>query len=60
MTLTEISNSLQNPTDEAERLGAYGALQLYLGEHPDDTSALALYDKYRVLGREWTSETVSA
>lgn len=60
MTLTEISYQLQNPTSEAERLGAYGALVLYLDENPTDQVALELYDKYRVLDRDWTSEVVSA
>ena len=59
MTLTEISTTIQNPTSEAERLGAYGALLLYLEENPTDTEALALYDKYRVLQRDWTAELVS-
>lgn len=60
MTLTEISDKLQNPTDEAERLSAYGALMLYLDENPADVAALNLYDKYRVLGRDWTREVVSS
>ncbi|MDE2107518.1 MAG: hypothetical protein KGL39_60555, partial [Patescibacteria group bacterium] len=60
LTLTEISNALQNPTDEAERVGASGALALYLEEHPSDEEALALYDKYHVLRRDWTAEVVSS
>lgn len=59
MTLDEISYQLQNPTDEAERLGAYGALVLYLEQNPTDENALELYDKYRVLSRDWTKEVVS-
>lgn len=59
MTLTEISDQLQNPETEAERLGAYGALTLYLDENPTDQVALELYDKYRVLDRDWTREVAS-
>ena len=60
MTLDEISNALQNPTSEAERMGAWGALALYLEENPSDDTALGLYDKYHVLRREWTAEVVSS
>lgn len=60
MTLTEISSVLQNPKDEAERLSAFGALALYLDEHPADTEAHELYDKYHVLTRDWTAEVVSS
>ena len=60
LTLTEISNSLQNPTNEAERMGAWGALVLYLEDNPGDDEALGLYDKYHVLRRDWTTEVVSS
>lgn len=60
MTLTEISTTLQNPTTEAERMGAWGALVLYLEENPSDEEANALYDKYHVLRRDWTTEVVSS
>lgn len=60
MTLAEISYSLQNPKSEAERMGAWGALVLYLDEHPADEDAIALYDKYHVLPRDWTAEVVSS
>lgn len=60
MTLDEISTALQNPTSEAERMGAYGALVLYLEEHPSDDTALGLYDKYHVLPVDWTSRVLSS
>lgn len=59
MTLTEISDQLQNPKNEAERVSAWGALLLYLEHDRTNEEAQALYSKYFVLGREWTSELVS-
>ena len=59
MELTDISNTLQNPSTEVERMGAWSALVLYLDENPADAEAIALYDKYHVLQREWTTEVVS-
>lgn len=41
-------------------MGAWSALALYLEQSPGDTDALELYDKYRVLQRDWASELVSA
>lgn len=56
-----ISDRLQNPTDEAERISAFAELREYVAQNPTDTDALNLWDKYsrRLDGTDWSKQTVS-
>lgn len=59
--LAAISDRLQNPKDEAERIAAYAELKAYVAQNPDDSDALYLWDKYRrrLDGTDWKAQTVS-
>jgi len=61
VSLTEIRNSLQNPADEADRLGAFGTLQAYLNGNPDDIEAQKLYAEFSFTPAvDWTKLVVSS
>lgn len=59
MELDQIRETLANTESEADRLSAYGALKMYLDEHPFDDEARELYTEHSVLRRDWSTELVS-